>query len=108
MPDYEQAPVLGVEYPRAHTIVIENRYNVTPTITFYMEMLTLLSDGRTLTQALPAVASAFDPATGIPLLDPATGEATGESVSQAHLYQVLFSLCEQYRQPQLLETLPDP
>lgn len=98
MPDYQQTPVTGIEYPRAYVIEIANRYGLTPSITFHLEALTLLANGQTLSRGLPAVTAEFDPAAEIPLLNPADGEPTGESVTQGHLYQVLFSLCEQLRQ----------
>lgn len=100
MPDYEQTLITGVEYPRAYAIEIANRYGLVPSITFHMEALTLLANGQTLSRGLPPVAAAFDPEAEIPLLNPVDGEPTGETVSQGHLYQVLFSLCEQLRQPQ--------
>ena len=101
MPDYEQTPVTGVEYPRAYAIEINNRYGVTPSITFHMEALTLLGD-RTLSRGLPAVSCEFDPEGVIPLLNPADGTPTGESVTHDALYQILFSLCEQLRDTQVL------
>jgi len=100
MPDYQQTPVTGVEYPRAYAIEIANRYGLTPSITFHMEALTLLASGQTLSRGLPPVSAAFDPEAEIPLLNPADGEPTGETVTQEYLYQILFSLCEQLRQPQ--------
>ena len=101
MPDYKQTPVNGVEYPRAYAIEINNRYGVTPSITFHMEALTLLGD-RTLSRGLPAVSCEFDPEGVIPLLNPADGTPTGESVTHDALYQILFSLCEQRRATQVL------
>ena len=100
MPNYHQTPVTGVEYPRTYAIEIANRYGLMPSITFHMEALTLLANGQTLSRGLPPVPAVFDPEAEIPLLNPADGEPTGESVTQAHLYQLLFSLCEQLRQPQ--------
>lgn len=101
MPDYDQTPVTGVEYPRAHAIEIDNRYGVTPSITFHLEALTLLGD-RTLSRGLPAVSCEFDPEGVIPLLNPADGTPTGASATHTDLYQILFSLCEQRRATQVL------
>lgn len=101
MPDYEQTPVQGVEYPRAYEININNRYGVRPSIVFHMEALTLLGD-RTLSRGLPSVTCEFDPEATIPLLNPADGTPTGASATHADLYKILFSLCEQRRATQVL------
>jgi hypothetical protein len=96
MPTYEQTPVSGVEYPRAYAIEINNRYGVTPSVTFHLEALTLLGD-RTLSRGLPSVTCEFDPEAIIPILGTDDGTPTGDSVTHADLYQILFSLCEQLR-----------
>lgn len=96
MPDYEQTPVTGVEYPRAYHISINNRYGTVRSIEFHMEALTLLGD-QILSRGLPAVISEFDPEASIPLLNPADGTPTGSFATHEDLYQILFSLCEQRR-----------
>jgi len=96
MPDYQHTPVTGLEYTRAYAIEINNRYGGAPSITFHLEVLTVLGD-RTLSRGLPAVSCVFNPEGVIPLLNPADGEPTGESVTHDALYQILFSLCEHLR-----------
>ena len=97
MPDYNQVEVRGVEYPRSYYIEIFNKFGVTPSITFHLESLTVLGDNRHLSQGLPSVGCEFAQEGVIPLLNPADGAPTGDSVSHNYLYQILFSLCEQLR-----------
>lgn len=80
----------GEAYTRCHQIVIDNRLDEPPAITFAQEQI-VTAGGRALHIPQPPVGMAFDAQAVIPILDPETGADTGTSVTQAEAYALLYS-----------------
>lgn len=91
MPDYNETTVTGSAWQRCKQVVVDNRLGVTPSIRFDEERVTALSDGDTVHRNLGALSVPFDPAAVIELRDPATGEATGATITHAEVYAILYS-----------------
>lgn len=88
----DQKPVAGESYIRCPQVVIDNRLGHAPTIAFSRERIIGLADGVTVTQPMSPREVAFDPAAVVPVLDPETGEPTGQTVTQGYLYALIYSV----------------
>lgn len=81
----------GKTWTRCTSITIANQVSGTPSVLF-AEATVAEVGGVKIEQISGSFAAEFSPAANIPLRDPETGELTGEGVTQAHLYDVLYSL----------------
>lgn len=90
--ELDQKPVAGQSYIRCPQVVVDNRLGHTPTVTFHRERVVGLSDGSTITQPMSPRSLQFDPASAVPVLNPETGEATGDTISQGALYALIYSV----------------
>lgn len=90
-PDYQPATVIGEEWTRAYQIVVDNRLNAVPEATFFEERAMLTDSGENRHWATGHCRIVYDEAAEIPILDPATGEATGGTITFAALYGLLYS-----------------
>lgn len=88
----DQKPVAGESYIRCHQVVIDNRLGHAPTIAFHRERIIGLADDATVTQPMSPREVAFDPAAVVPVLNPETGEPTGQTVTQGDLYALIYSV----------------
>lgn len=96
MPDYKETTGAGKSWRRSHHVTI---YNPLPELgvrqIMYTEQDCLKVGERTATVSAPGgpggLRGVFDAEALIPLRDPETGELTGGTVSQAVLYQGLYS-----------------
>lgn len=91
MPDYNETTLSGSSWQRCHEVSIANTRNTLPVIQFYEERVIALEDGAEIRQPLGALTVPFDSARVIPLRDPITGEATGDEMTYAQAYAVLYS-----------------
>ena len=91
MADYNETTVTGSAWQRCKQVVVDNRRGVTPSIRFDEERVTALSDGDTVHRALGALTVPFEPQAVVELRDPATGEVTGETITHAEIYAILYS-----------------
>ena len=91
MPDYNETQLTGQAWQRCHEVSIANARNTLPIIQFYEERVIALEDGAEIRQGLGPLTVAFDPTREIALRNPETGEPTGDSMSYADAYVVLFS-----------------
>lgn len=93
MSNYNQTSVAGNIWTRCSSVHIVNNYGATPQIIFGEQQLIELDN-------LPPIATnggtscftEFDPTVEIVILDPATGNPTGQTVTQQQLYDILYSL----------------
>lgn len=108
MPDYKQASLTGTAWQRCNQVVIENQRGSTPTVRFDEEEVIAMQDGREIKRSVGSVAMAFDPATEIPLRDPATGELTGETSSYGAAYVLLYSAYLDAAQARDIAAAPAP
>lgn len=92
MADYKETAVTGSSWQRCHQVVIDNRHGNAPSIRFDEERVTALSDGDSVHRALGALTVPHDPAAVVELRDPATGEPTGETVTHAEVYTIIYSI----------------
>lgn len=91
MPDYNETTVNGNAWQRCKQVVIENRRGVTPMMRFDEERVTALSDGDVNHRDLGALSVPFDPQAVVELRDPETSELTGETITHAEIYAILYS-----------------
>lgn len=91
MPDYKETTVNGTQWQRCCAIHISNPYGRTPQITLQEERLTTIN-GELFQQSAGGINLDFDPEAEIPLLNTATGEPLGWSMSQGELHAALWSL----------------
>jgi hypothetical protein len=82
----------GVKFPRAYSAGLSYRHGETPFLEWFQEMLTVFSDGTTVSEPhpIPKIASQFDAELTYPLLNPMTGETIGVGSDQV-LFAHLFS-----------------
>ena len=101
--NYKQTDVVGVAWTRCRAVTIVNPLKgkgaINPLngqeqgpMAFFQEEEVLSIPNNIITTDKGAISKDYVPTDTIPLLDPATGNPTGESVTQAQLYQILYSL----------------
>lgn len=91
MPNYRETPVAGTQYQRCHQVLIHNPHNSKPHIEMFEEVVASVGDVG-YSRAAEGLSFDFDPAEVIPLLDPETGAATGQSITQAEIHRAIYSL----------------
>lgn len=110
--DYKESPLIGTTWQRCRAVTISNPHSslkksiqdpngppmtmkqvpMTPEVFFQEETAMALPDGRVLLQDVGSCREEFSAAGSFPLLNPATGEALGVTMSHQELYVALFSL----------------
>lgn len=90
MANYQEQTISGSEYVRCNEILISNPLGLTPTVRFSEEKITLLSN-RTLSDPGAGIQVSFDPSKTFPVLNPMTGEATGDTSSWGAIYTLVYS-----------------
>jgi hypothetical protein len=92
MTDYAEQQVAGTEWTRCHQVVIDNRIGAAPLATFHEQRALRREDGSILRVAPRGLVELpYDPAMAIAIRDPATGEETGQSITGADLYAMIYS-----------------
>lgn len=91
MSNYAETTVTGQVWQRCCQIVIDNPRGRTPTVRFEEERIVALDNGDEMRRPAAGITQNFDPAREVPLRDPRTGELTGDSVSYAQVYAILYS-----------------
>ena len=91
MTEYAERQTTGVEWTRCFQVVVDNRSGVAPRATFFEQRVLQPDSGPVRASAVGQVEMQYDPAAVIALRDPATGEETGETITGADLYQVIYS-----------------
>jgi hypothetical protein len=90
MADYRATTTTVESWQRCFRIVIENQRGALPRMDCLEEVVTV-TDGQEVREQVPGCAVEFSPADVVPLRDPMTGELTGQSVTQAEMYAVMYS-----------------
>lgn len=80
----------GESYTRCNQIIIDNRRDAPPAVTFGQERV-VVSGGQHLHIPMAPLPLTFDPAATIPIVSPETGEATGGTITQAEIYALIYS-----------------
>jgi hypothetical protein len=93
MSNYNETNVVGSTWTRCSSVYISNVYDSVPSITFGEQQLIVLENQNPLVVNTNNSCSAlFDANGSIIVLDPATGNPTGQTVTQQQLYDILYSL----------------
>lgn len=106
MPEYKQTAVSGDAWQRCHQIVIDNPLSATPLIRFD-EQRVVVAAGASSTTPMGSLTAPFQPAAEIPLIDPQTGELTGENITHGALYAALYSAYMQQAAARDAAAMPD-
>lgn len=84
------------QYRRSHQLVIDNPLHGNPALTYQEEEIFVHPDGREFHNPQPGMRFEYDPAVNanfeITLIDPATNQPTGGTITAAAVYQALYSL----------------
>lgn len=86
-----QTPIAGEGYNRCFQVIIDNPLVGDPTVTFSQEMIVGTDAGSVLHIPIQSLPLRFDPAAQIAVINPQTGEPTGQTVTQAEVYALIFS-----------------
>ena len=89
--NYREQTETGTSWRRCHEVHIYNPLDGTKTVRMD-EQDVVTFNGKTVSMNVGYIAKEFDPSGAITLLDPETGQPTGETMPQAALYQALYSL----------------
>ena len=93
MANYNETPVVGNTWTRCSSVYIANNYGVLPTITFGEQQLVVLENQTPwVINTNTSCATQFNATENIVILDPTTGNPTGQTVTQQQLYDILYSL----------------
>lgn len=91
MPNYKEQTSQAVAWQRAYQVVIDNKLNTIPNITFYEEEVVLLPAGHVNKTAGHITELLQDPINEFPLLNPETGDVVG-TAKYMDCYVLLHSL----------------
>lgn len=93
MANYKETSVAGSKWTRSWQVVVENKFNKTPSITFFEEQIVDVGDGvPTSTLVQGQLTEKFDdPTKTFNLVHPVTGDVIGTGTYQ-DLYVLLSSL----------------
>lgn len=86
-----QSTGTGSTWTRCTSISIANPAVGTPSFLFAEATVAEVGAVK-VEQMVGTIQGTFNPSSAVPLRDPETGELTGAEVTQAYLYQVLYSL----------------
>lgn len=92
MANYNETTGPGTMWTRCYKIVIENPYlGLTKKAQFFDENVVVINN-RIVQSQNRLIQKTFDPSASIQMLDPATNQPTGETVTHQELYNILYSL----------------
>ena len=84
-------PLAGESYVRCHQIVIDNRLDRVPVIQYHQERVIADNAGTISKLPMGPTPQEFDPSAEVPIIDPETGEPTGEVLTQGQLMAYVYS-----------------
>lgn len=87
----DHTPVSGESYIRCSQVVIDNRLGVQPSVSFDRERVIGLGGGQVIRQPLSPVVLEFSSEGSVDVIDPETGEATGDTISHPQIYALIYS-----------------
>lgn len=91
MSEYAEQQVAGIEYTRCYQVVVDNRLGAVPQATFHEQRVLATDQGPRRVAPRGELALPYDPALVIALRDPDTGLETGETITGADLYTMIYS-----------------
>jgi hypothetical protein len=90
MADYKQTTHVITQWQRCFRAVIEHQRGEVPRIEFLEEVVTI--NGEETRQQVPGCAVVYEPTELVPLRSPVDDEPTGQTISQAEVYALLYSV----------------
>lgn len=91
MANYKESSLSGSEHTRCCEVHIINPFQETPMITFVEQKVTILSDGKILTEKGDSITVPFDPSKVIKEFDVINGQQLEATVSYFDLYKDICS-----------------
>lgn len=91
MSKYNQQTTTGESWQRCYSVTIENPFNNTPTAIFREEIVVQVGD-NTINQPKTVCTLTFNPTAEFAVLDPQTGQPTGQNMTHQQLYNYIYSL----------------
>ena len=91
MENFKELPITGTAWERCSSIGFQNPHGAPSSYSFAEEKIMVLDTGKVVTEFSAALSGMYAPSKRIPVIDPETGVATGAFVSEAYLYQLLYS-----------------
>lgn len=93
MADYQETSVAGTMWRRAKMINIWNPLDGAPRVCFTEEDVVKLADGKVITSGDSTFINAnYEAAKSFNIIDPITGQPTGQAMTQEQLYGLVYSL----------------
>ena len=92
MANYLEQTGTGTAWRRAKQVIINNPYNSSEKRIIFQEEDVALIGESVFTNSAGILMCNFEPDALIPLLDPETGQPTGNTMPQKLVYQALYSL----------------
>lgn len=89
--EYSESTVTGNAYVRARKVIIDYKLDQLPVATFIRERVMTLG-AETLKTPVANVSGVYDAEATIALRDPEDGTLTGDTMTQAQVFQALYSL----------------
>ncbi|SNS86444.1 hypothetical protein SAMN05421763_103262 [[Luteovulum] sphaeroides subsp. megalophilum] len=88
---FQRQPIAGESYVRCSQVVIDNPLSGPPRVTYAQETIVGTGTGQVLHIPMQPVGRSFEPGVEIAVLDPETGEPTGETITQSRMYALIYS-----------------
>jgi hypothetical protein len=92
MSNYKEETINGTKYQRARSVEIYNYLDSTPFINFQEETVFIMDGKKVITPVMATISVNFDENGTFPVLNPATGDSTGETATHQQLYALIYSL----------------
>lgn len=92
--NYKESQIQGSTWTRCRAVTILNPHSSTMQTVkaYFQEEKAIAFDNTVLLSDRGSCGVDFDAQATVPMLDPQTGQATGQTFTHAELYQMLFSL----------------
>lgn len=91
MANYKETSINGTEYQRCYLLKIYNPIDGYKKAVFDENKVITIGDKKVITESY-SCEKLFNPTSNISILDPVTGNPTGEQVTHQKLYEILYSL----------------
>jgi hypothetical protein len=92
MANYKEQSEAGQSWQRAHHVAINNRFGELPVVTFAEETAAILSGAGFFAKPAGAITKQIaNFGESFPLINPLTGEPTGQSMSYFEMQQAIYS-----------------
>jgi hypothetical protein len=91
MADYKEESITGNSWQRCHTVTVNNQYGKTPSAIFQEEKIMDIG-GQFIRQWTGQCEKVFNSTDTFPIINPTDNAPTGQVMSHAEFYAILYSL----------------